>query len=420
MNTYFRGMSVLLSCALIYCSSETIQPPPHPDAGLPDANVGPDSSMGDLPFTKHFVAPKDPGAGGILLTASGELLALGGYAFPPAQPNDPAFVDGWEVKFDRLLVTVDKLTLSDNPDKAPGDQSQVGGVVAEADGPWAIDLHKDDPSYLNGKGGAGERAAPISALANQNKNGGAAFKTDGTRYAFGFDVVPATLDGYNVNLGPAAIADYQQMVADGCSVLYVGTATFKGQNCKENTAPFNAIPKSVKFKLCFKSPATYVNAQNPDNDPAKPFVNEEHQRGIAFKSNTSVIGQITVHTDHPFWESVVHDSPAHFDMLASRVSGADGGTPLVTLDAMKGVDFLHFLDALGKDLPWRSCLATYTPPDANVMHFDPLSVPQQSPNGDASKGLRDAYDYMTYNQSTQGHLNSNGLAFVKRRYASPP
>ena len=26
---------------------------------------------------------------------------------------------------------------------------------------------------------------------------------------------------------------------------------------------------------------------------------------------------------------------------------------------------------------------------------------------------------MTYNQSTQGHLNSNGLCFVERHYAFP-
>ena len=42
--------------------------------------------------------------GSIQFTASGEVLALGGYAFPPANPDDPAFVDGWEVKFTKLLV----------------------------------------------------------------------------------------------------------------------------------------------------------------------------------------------------------------------------------------------------------------------------------------------------------------------------
>ena len=35
-------------------------------------------------------------------------------------------------------------------------------------------------------------------------------------------------------------------------------------------------------------------------------------------------------------------------------------------------------------------------------------------------GLRDYYDFSTYNQSTQGHLNADGLCYVQRRYASPP
>lgn len=258
---------------------------------------------------------------------------------------------------------------------------------------------------------------PIAAIGPKS-----ALKADGSRYAFGFDVVPATYAGYNVNLGHAALADYENMVKSGCSVLYAGTATFKGNGCGENDPPFVSMPRVVQFKLCFASPTRYENAQNPDNDPAKAFPNEEHQRGIALKSNTSVIAQVTMHTDHPLWESVVHDSPAHFDMLAGRAStaSADAGTPLVTLDEMKGVDFLHFTDALGNALPWRSCLPSYATPDKSTMHFDALSVPQQPPNGDPSRGLRDAYDFMTYDQSTQGHLNSNGLASVQRRYPSPP
>src|SRR5262249_48369680 len=56
-----------------------------------------------------------PAGGSIAFTISGEVLALGGYSFPPASADDPAFVDGWEVKFTRVLVTVDRIKLSDNP-----------------------------------------------------------------------------------------------------------------------------------------------------------------------------------------------------------------------------------------------------------------------------------------------------------------
>src|ERR1044071_760137 len=107
--------------------------------------------------------------GKIQFTASGEVLALGGYAFPPATPDHPAFVDGWEVKFSKFLTTIDHITLSENPDTSPTDQSKVGGKVAELDGPWAIDLHKG--GQLEGKGGSGEQADPIALLENQNTTG---------------------------------------------------------------------------------------------------------------------------------------------------------------------------------------------------------------------------------------------------------
>jgi len=40
----------------------------------------------------------------------------------------------------------------------------------------------------------------------------------------------------------------------------------------------------------------------------------------------SVVGQVTIHTDHPFWDSVLHDSPAHFDQFAARVADRADGT----------------------------------------------------------------------------------------------
>ena len=44
-----------------------------------------------------FSAPTDPGPGGILFAASGEVLALDGYDFPPASADAATFVDGWQV-----------------------------------------------------------------------------------------------------------------------------------------------------------------------------------------------------------------------------------------------------------------------------------------------------------------------------------
>ncbi|HEX3695148.1 MAG TPA: hypothetical protein VH374_07135 [Polyangia bacterium] len=448
-----RGGGLLVTLAFVACSSSS--PSVNGTGGATGSGGGTggtgtggsemDGGSSDGGVTlKAFTKPADPGNGGIIFAASGEVLALSGYAFPPANAGDPAFVDGWDVQFTRLLVTVDKIKLSTNPDYNP-DQSMLmaNALVAEVDGPWAVDLAHGDNSYLPGKGGQGEEAVPIAALVKQNQPAGnsAPFLTDGTRYAFGFDTVAATAAAMNVNLDADGLVDYGEMIQDQCAVMYVGVATFKGgvvtattgnmaDYTKCNSDPEYANwPKTVNFRLCFKSPTSYVNCQNPDNDPAKPLAGEEHERGIAFDATKSIIGQVTIHTDHPFWDSVLHDSPAHFDQFAARVVppstdggvAADGGatsTPTVTLDMTMGVDYRSYTDAQGNPLKWRYCMDPPTDSHAQftgAMAFDPQSVAHAT-GTDRTTGLLDYYDFATYNQSTQGHLNSDGLCALQRHY----
>lgn len=358
--------------------------------------------------------------GTVQFTASGEVLALGGYAFPPANPMDPAFSDGWEIHFSKFLAVFDKVTLSENPDTAPTDQSQTGKLVAEIDGPWAIDLHKGGP--LTGKGGTDEKAYPIQTIMSQNKNGNAAFDP-AARYAFGFDSVPATAAATKINID-ANDPDYAEMVQQGWNVLYVGTATWKGTSCTQTggadgMTALASLPTTVNFRFGFATPTSYVNCQNPDNDPAQGLNGEDHERGVQVLQNQQAIVQVTFHTDHPFWESFTHDTPAHFDQLAAAAKKQGDGSYLVTLDDVKGVDYTAFTAPNGKPLPWHACQPGYTPPDtAPQMHFDSLSIPH-NPMGNPSMVMRDYNDYMAYDQSTQGHLNSDGLCYVKRRYPSP-
>lgn len=368
--------------------------------------------------------PESTGAGnmsggGVQFTASGESLSLGGYPFPPATADEPAFVDGWQVEFEELLVTLDNVSLSENPDRSPTDQSQRGAQVGSLSGPWAVDLHKG--GMLRGKGGADEQAFPLAQLGGQNDRGDAPFDPT-VRYAFGFDVVTATSRAIKTNLDAQGLADYEQMIQNGWTVYYAGTATFKGSDCT-STQPgydFTQLPKVVKFRLGFRAPTSYVNCQNPDNDPAEAVGAEEHQRGVQIRANAVAIVQATLHTDHPFWESVQHDAPLHFDPLAAYAKKDGSGDYVVTLEDVRGVNFTAFKDPRGNPLPWRSCLASYTPPNRSIaMNFDTQGVPF-NPLGDPTRVLRDYADYMTYNLSTQGHLNSDGLCFVQRRYSAPP
>ena len=418
-----------MAVALGSCSSSSSQPVTCASTAAP-ATTWPTPATGAISL-QTFTPPStaDLKGGDVLFTASGEVLALTGYPFPPINDGDTAFVDGWDVRFTRLLVTVDNITLSNGPFIRPGDQSCTESTVAKVSGPWAIDLAHSDPSYLPGKGGPGEQAVPIVALSHQNYPAGnsTAFDTSGsTPYAFGFDLVSAASSAINVNLDAAGLADYQDMATSGCVVLYVGTATFMGSDatCTTPGAPSSYYAteyagwpqtgQSVNFHLCYKSPTSYANCQNPDNS-GKALSGEESERGIFFKADQPVTAQVTVHTDHPFWDSVLHDSPMHFDQYAATVAGKgqNGVFPTVTLEMTKGVPYAPaYKDAAGNPLYWRYCI---TPPtDVHAQFTDPMAFDAQSVSG-----LTDYYDYATYDQSTQGHLNSDGLCYVERHYPSP-
>ncbi|HEY0194093.1 MAG TPA: hypothetical protein VGC42_23410 [Kofleriaceae bacterium] len=383
-----------------------------------------------------FDVPCDPGGNGVLITASGEAFAKDGYAFPPASPDDVFFVDGWQISYTRILTTFDHVSLSRGPDKVPTDQSQCddgkGGtvacgtgssVLAHVDGPFAIDLHQG--GTLADADGAPDDAAPIAALTRLDS--GDAFDAT-ARYAFGFEVVAASTGAHNVNLDAAALADYQDMVSKGYTTLLVGTATWQGNNHGSDTSTgctvagnstydFTKLPKTVAFRFGFKAPTAYRNAQNPALT-GTAFANEEHPRGLQTTANQSTTAQATFHIDHVFWESFVHDSPAHFDSFAARYAGMTA--PTATFEDYKGFAFTPFVDKLGAQVPWRSCVdaATYTPPGTGPMAFDTLDI-AVDPSGDPARAIRDFYDYVTYNHSTFGHLNADGLSFVDRQYPSP-
>jgi hypothetical protein len=371
----------------------------------------------------------------LTVTISGEGAALTGFAFPPASPNDLAFVDGWDVKFDRILVTVDDITLSDRPDTNPTDQSQSGVVVATAKGPWAVDMskpgavtdikpktqvrplgddHDDDHGHDHGLLGKDPHAQLLARF--DGLDGNKSFDPT-LRYAFGFDIVSASPAAKHTNLDAAAETDYAEMVAKGLSVLYVGTATFKGVDCKQSDASspkpydFGKLPTTVKFRFGFKTPTKYKNCQNTDLR-GKAFDGEEAQRGVQVSDATTA--QITLHVDHPFWNTVDHDAAELFFDQMAAVASPDG---TLAIDDLAALDFTSFKDKDGMALPWRSCLAD-KPAKTGARKFDSGSVPVD-PNGAPEGALRNYSDFVTYQQSTQGHLNADGLCAVQREFAAP-
>jgi hypothetical protein len=422
------------------------------DAGAADGtSIENDAGQALKPFPS--AGPCDPGAGGIYVTISGESNALTGYPFPPGDfMQDTYMVDGWQFEIDAYIVVVDHIVLWSNPNESSTNQSLHGTQVAHVDGPFVVDLHKGGD--VVGQGGYPEEATPIGVFVNQNDNGGAAFDPT-TTYGFGFSTVPAVYDAYNVNLDPTEAGDYAYMVANGASVYYRGHAVWKGSEssfgCTETSttpapdaglaavdggisAPLDggydfaqqAVdgPQGMNFRFAFSTPTNYVNCQNYTAQ-GLGIGGETSPRGIQVATSGSVIAQVTIHMDHPFWESFAEDSPVRWDQIASQYKGvappADGGLIEAHLDDFRGVPFQGFTDHQGTPIPWRSCAgASYPPPGNGQMFFSTLSVPVDPKETDPSKAIRDYYDYIRYTQSTQGHLNSQGLCYIDRQFPAPP
>jgi hypothetical protein len=347
--------------------------------------------------------------GSISVQISGEELATDGFRFPTG--SEVVIVDGWQIEFDHVLVALGSVSLSENPDKAPSDQSQTDAVVARKAGPWIVDLAQE--GSVTGAGGEGT-AVPLFTF--DAKDDGSAFATD-QRYALSYAFTEATSSATTVNLdteGEAALAD---MIAGGYSFYFVGTATFVGTECQSSDASYDwsAVPTTVPLRLGFKTPVELVNCQNQDNQ-GEPFPDEEYQRGIAVKSNQTVTAQLTLHVDHPFYGDVEHEPELFFDQMAAQLVGQTEGTPL-TLDLLAGVDPTAFVDGAGNPLPWRRCDGTA--PASGQRAFDTGSI-GVNPAGDPSSTFRDYRDYVHYVTSSMGHLNGGeGLCYVKRGYASP-
>ncbi len=437
------------------CSSSSVPYySPFVDSGdASTEDTGAILSSPDGATLQPFSPPGDPGPGAFLVTISGESNAISGYPFPPSGndfANSTFMVDGWEFDVFEYIAVVDKVTLWSDPDLSATDPSRHGGAIAHLDGPFVVDLHKGGP--LVGQGGAPEEATPLGVITSQNDNGNASFDTaTGTTYGFGFSTVPASWDAYNVNLDASEAADFALMVQNGYSVLYVGSATFKGNDpanpggCTQtSTGPgldaglvregdaevstygdggydFSTLPRTVAFRLGFSTPTNYVNCQNM-NLQGMPLPGEDYPRGVTASPSQSTIAQLTVHMDHPFWQSFAENTPVHWDQIAAQYVGVPG-LPEAHTEDFVGVAFHPFTDRTGTPLPWRNCVGSnFMPPGDGQMFFSTLSVPVD-PRATCSEGdcpdIRDYYDYIRFTQSTQGHLNSQGLCYIDRQFPAP-
>lgn len=344
--------------------------------------------------------------GGFSITVSGEDLAVNGYDFASgatAGDDPPAFVDGWEVRFRHVILTVDKIRINAGPDTDEGDPTVMGAVVASVDGPFAVDATIGGP--IVGKSGApDEKTVEIATIARQDS--GASFDA-ATRYAFSYDFVAASASAKNVNLDAEGQALYEEAKTKGWAMIFEGTATYKGP-APEAGSTFEKMPREVDFKLGFANPSSYINCANTD---FTALPGGEYPRGIQAASDRTTVAQITLHTDHLFWSKLnVEGTELHFDPIAAMAStygAANAPKGAVTIEDLAAADVTAFTARGGDALPGRSLVSDYEAP-AGTLAYDPNGTTFTSANSFAS--------YLAYTAASGGHLNAVGECTVRNNF----
>jgi hypothetical protein len=334
-------------------------------------------------------------AGEIEITASGEALATEGFAFPPTPGQETSFIDGWSVQLDHFYVSFGDITISEGPNSNPADQAVTGPAVARLDTQFVVDLHKQGP--LPGKA-EGDKAWPVAKIMNQNLAANKVFDSAKT-YAFNYATTPLTATASRIGIDAVSESDLSEMITKGYSVLYVGTASFKGTDCTpSNDASVNALPKSVAFRFGFKTKAKHVNCANPD-------LGAGEQRGLAIKQNGPTVAQITYHADHPFWNAIEEDAPLRFDAMAfyAGVKGKGTAAAPLTLEDLEGAAYAPVGTTEAITLTERTCKPAAPPSTKSALVLDPKG-----------RSIKDLAAFMSTLQAPQAHLNADGLCALQQ------
>lgn len=392
---YLVALGVVLGASLPLAACSEDHPsngsePAAAEAGASEA-AGADGAMR---------SPDDNG--GFRVTVSGEDYVTTGFDFTPATAaafgEPPAFVDGWAIQFQHVIVTVGNVRLSADPDLDPAAPVKVGAVVAEDVGAYAVDLVAGG-DIVGKSGSPNERTTSITTFPNT-----ASRFDPAKRYAFSYDTVAASADARLVNLDAEGKALYAEAITKGYAMLYVGTATYEGAPPAAGTV-FAKMPPKVTFKLGFANPTSYLNCRN--TDLAK--VGGKYPRGVRSKEGEVVTAQITFHTDHTFWNRLGTDgTPLFFDAIAANSSTfGTSGDGVVSIDDLANVDITAVRTRTGEPLMQRSLVADYQA-TAEQMTFDPNGTSFARPNSFAS--------YLACAAISAGHLNAFGTCEIKKRF----
>ena len=341
-------------------------------------------------------APSTPPAAteltdGMQLTASGERYARTGFTYTPgvskAFADPPAFVEGWSVHFDHVLVVLDGVWIQSEAVVPVGRGADSYVVTARV-----VDLVRGG-SVVGKSGDPDDRVVAIASVPESRLP-----KNDGGRYGLAFDVGPAAKDAHHeqVNLDATASALYAKAVERGWSMVYAGTAEYQGPP-PEAGSVFAKIPKRVQFTLGLATPVRFANCRNSD----LPLEGDERPRGIEHAPGTVTTAQLTFHLDHLFSSRAGYDGAALlFDAIAANAR--DDGT--VTIDDLENVDPAAVTTRSGEPLPMRSAVSDFPVPAGKQVAYETNGASLGHPKSLAS--------YLRLAAATSGHLNAFGACDV--------
>lgn len=233
-------------------------------------------------------------SGTVEVEISGEEAATMGFPV-----GDIAFVDGWSVSFEHVLIVVEDFGLSDGTTSVPLDAPST-----------LVDLAAGDQLVWTHAGVPAQRWSDVSWHI--------ARPTAATRL-----------------LGAVTAADRDAMVAAGVSFRIVGTATHPTHGA---VAIDLALPMAAHMEGCVSG--------------------RDETDGIVVPASGTHRTQLTIHLDHLFFDSARADEPnLRFDAWAAA-AGADGTVTYEDLATqmladLRGLDGMPLLDGMGNPVAYE-------------------------------------------------------------------
>ena len=367
----------------------------------------------------------------IEVTISGETLGENGLPFQPVNQGDPQFVDGWSVSFEKYIVVIGNVRLSPGATQYT-DQEQLNAIAATKPGPFVIDVHQLSTDGFNGFVGADGEEPAGGIFKWDTQDDGTPFDSS-TLYAFSYDTVPAQYPATQVNLTADDVAIYDTMVKNHWNKYIEARASFvaTGQYPDAATeAKFEALaggvyngsagvyttPPQVHFAFGWNDATSSINCINPfngDMDEANLA-----NRGVQPNTNGATIAQVTIHTDHVFWDKLKQEgTPLRMDYIAAW-AGSDTNTTPLDLGTLADKP-LATTFADGTPLPDR---APYLNNPTGTFTSDQTNPAQVTLdlNGVPASDISGLSAFMAFSAQSQTHLNANGLCYIVGQNASDP